>query len=137
MTLLAQLLAIDPYNPDMPSTAYLRTPDMWTGPYGDNRRELLQFCIDRLVDDELHLELTKLKQNGPELLVFGICNNLPFSSDSTHGKRLKKHFTHWPSFSGDIQYPIEGHWGLYAINPDKWSDPRRHDLLDFLLEQTK
>ena len=57
--------------------------------------------------------------------------------DDLYYCRLQHHITNWPNFSGDPVYPIEGSFEIYIMSHDKWSDPHRHELLDFLLEQTK
>lgn len=125
-----------------PTDAYHQacyTGTMWVGPYGDNRRNLLEFWIEKTADAMILRSLLDLKFNGPRYLKKGICEHLPLYNHLVH-RRLCKLFTRWPQFSGDRCFPVPPGVNAYYTASNLWDQntpygQARYDLLDFLIKE--
>lgn len=126
-----------------PREAYqqaLDTNTMWVGPYGDNRRNLLEFWIEKTVDAMILKSLQDLKLNGPRYPQKGICGHIPLIQRAVVYQRLYGLFRQWPQFSGDIQFPVPPGSEAYYSAEDLWDrntpyGQARYDLLDFLIKE--
>lgn len=132
-----------PHPDTPPNVAYyqaLDTNTLWVGPYGDNRRNLLEFWIEKTVDAMILQSLQDLKFNGPRYPKKGICGHIPLSQRQVVFQRLYGLFTQWPQFSGDLHFPVPPGPEAYYGSQDKWDSnttygQARYDLLDFLIKE--
>lgn len=82
--------------------------------------------------------LRHIRTNGPKRTNSGICCNVYVQdhSDSLQDE-LKELIARWPdkTQSGYDQFPIEGSPSAYNRTINKWRNPRRLALLDWLIAQ--
>ena len=112
-------------------------------PYGNNRRNLLQYLIDELTILDA-LEKIPSNYSSP----YGICFWLSNNRNCTHKQVtlfLDLAYRHWPKHSGSTPYPIPGgaqvYWDNYPLT-NRW-DPlteegqHRWELVTFMKELLK
>ena len=88
--------------------------------------------------------LRTLRDNGPAIPADGIC---PHTDSYMHHnyaddkqlrdavRRLRHHLMEtWPDSSGDSSFPVDG-YEEYFSHADKWSNPRRTQLLNWMIAQ--
>jgi len=112
---------------------------MWVGPYGDNRRNLLEFWIEKTADAMILRSLLDLKINGPRHPQKGICWHFPLYNHLVY-RRVCKLFTRWPQFSGERLFPVPPGVDAYYSASNLWDQntpygQARYDLLDFLIKE--
>lgn len=70
----------------------------------------------------------------------GICRvldmNYKFCGNMNTDQIMNAAFKSWPQFSGSIVWPVEGD-NDFAFGKDAWANPKRLDLLNHVIEQTK
>lgn len=90
------------------------------------------------MSQELHDILLQVKREGDAIC--SQCMNTVAYTDKV-GKELDALLARWPDRRGEIGcLPIEGNMSVFheaAANKILWENPRRHALLDWLIEETK
>lgn len=89
---------------------------------------------------ELHQMLLQVKREGAS-----ICEQLkrmtPAEGRAAFTREMRQLFAKWPENKAqDLVFPVEASLLRFkkASDDDKlWADPRRHALLDWLIEETK
>lgn len=85
--------------------------------------------------------LINLRDAGPAVRADGICPHI--DSYMRHDakplqlavRRLQHHLMEtWPDSSGDSHFPVDG-YEEYFSHADKWSNPRRLQLLNWMIAQ--
>ena len=112
--------------------------------------------MDKYVLQVIYNRLLEIKEGIKVISHGGICVNLVYNSDFNDvfenkykhvlEKWLKEQFQAWPechkyegTLEKDIFYPINGKSGYRKEdnNVSYWKNPKRHRLLDFLIEQAE
>ena len=87
---------------------------------------------------ELHQMLLQVKREGTAIC--SQCMVMEAYTDEV-GKELEDLLARWPGRRGEAKcLPVEGRMSLFhetAANKTLWENPRRHALLDWLIEETK
>lgn len=87
---------------------------------------------------ELHQMLLQVKREGA-----AICSQCMVMEEHTWQleEELDDLLARWPDRRGEAKcVPVEGRMSLFheaAVKETLWENPRRHALLDWLLEETK
>lgn len=90
------------------------------------------------MSQELHQRLLQVKREGPS-----ICYQLRLMAAEQDALKIQMRMllARWPGRRGEAKYvPVEGSMSLFheaAVKETLWEDPRRHALLDWLIEETK
>ena len=89
--------------------------------------------------------LIYLRDNGPIIPADGLCTNInsyircnyPDDKQLREAiRQLHRHLmTTWPDSSGDNSFPVDGYEEYFIICADKWSNPRRLQLLNWMIAQ--
>lgn len=81
--------------------------------------------------------LRHIRANGPASTLCGICGNVADICGyySTAVRQLEALLVTWPDRASDDRFPVEGCLFEYALDDNKWQNPRRIALLDWLIEQ--
>ena len=86
--------------------------------------------------------LINLRDAGPLIPANGICPHI--DSYTQHEdkhirdavRRLQHHLMEtWPDSSGDSHFPVDGYEEYFSIHADKWQNPRRLQLLNWMIAQ--
>lgn len=89
---------------------------------------------------DVYKALKSLKEDGPAMLVVGICSNLDHKLSEQDryipSNFLFRAFEAWPDFSGDVFFPVDGE-DAYWEDDEMWVNPKRLQLLDYLIEYFK
>lgn len=86
--------------------------------------------------------LIDLRDAGPTIPADGICPHIDsyvrrhYAKPLQHAVRLLRHhlMETWPDSSGDSSFPVDG-YEEYFSHADKWSNPRRLALLNWMIAQ--
>ena len=90
--------------------------------------------------------LIDLRDAGPTVHADGICPHIDsymrhnYANDDKQPlhlavRRLRHHLMEtWPDSSGDSSFPVDG-YEEYFSHADKWSNPRRTQLLNWMIAQ--
>lgn len=81
--------------------------------------------------------LHTIKTHGPASALCGICGNVADICGyySTAVQQLEALIANWPDRASDDRFPVEGCLFEYALDDNKWQNPRRLALLDWLIAQ--
>ena len=88
--------------------------------------------------------LLDLRDNGPITRADGICQHIDSYMQQHHAdKQLRdavRYMRHhlmetWPDSSGDSYFPVNGYEEYFHCNADKWQNPRRLQLLNWMIAQ--
>lgn len=81
--------------------------------------------------------LHTIRTHGPTSTLSGICVNVADICGyySTAVRQLEALIVTWPDRASDDRFPVEGCIFEYVADDNKWQNPRRIALLDWLIEQ--
>ena len=87
--------------------------------------------------------LKKIRDDGPVRDYVGICGNVEELTKETMPYELKELMVEWPANAAKLHslrqnYPVEGTGDGYEADSEAgtlWDNPRRHELLDWLIKE--
>ena len=81
--------------------------------------------------------LHRIRAHGPADPWTGICGNVArvCGYGSTAAQQLEALIATWPDRASDDRFPVEGSLFEYLADDNKWQNPRRLALLDWLIAQ--
>lgn len=81
--------------------------------------------------------LRHIRTHGPASTLCGICGNVADICGyySAAMSQLEALIVTWPDRASDDRFPVEGCIFEYALDDNKWQNPRRIALLDWLIAQ--
>lgn len=87
--------------------------------------------------------LKKIRDDGPVCDYVGICGNIEELTKETMPYALKELMVEWPANAAKLyslrqNYPVEGTEDEYELSAEAgtlWENPRRHELLDWLIKE--
>jgi len=87
--------------------------------------------------------LKKIRDDGPVRDYVGICGNVEDLTEETMPYELRELMAEWPANAAKLhslrqKYPVEGAGGGYDAGVEAgtlWQNPRRHELLDWLIKE--
>ena len=87
--------------------------------------------------------LKKIRDDGPVRDYVGICENVEDLTEETLPYELKELMVGWPANAAKLHslrqnYPVEGSRDGYEAGAEAgtlWENPRRHELLDWLIKE--
>ena len=87
--------------------------------------------------------LKKIRDYGPVCDCVGICGNVEKLTEESMPYELKELMVEWPGNAAKLyslrqNYPVEGTGDGYEADSEAgtlWDNPRRHELLDWLIKE--